>query len=255
MNPSRWINWLLKWFKQHVIDFAESATIGGGGSGGSVGGGVGSGSGGGGNEGVKAEEPSPDFVFRRRRPIRITRARSTVEGALKSWVSNMHPSSNPIHRAPSRLYQLGGMSAMAGMSGIAVDCTKVQPTATATIHPLRKTFSCLDLNVNMPADPEQDPCCGPEFIVKSSLPPHTVILNSNPKKVNPAKDSFRILSALLFLKFFYNSSGILSVLLDLSGFFPSISFPKILWDSFFCPEWWLGAGKISENLPLFNFQC
>jgi len=136
-----------------------------------------------GGSGCKVEELSPDFVFRRRRPIRITRARSTVEGALKSWSASKMQ--QPILRAPSRLYQLGSNvdgATVAAAAAAAAAAGKVQPTATATIHPLRKTLSCLDLNVNMPADPEQDPCCGPEFIVKSSLPPHTVILNSNPKK-------------------------------------------------------------------------
>lgn len=120
-------------------------------------------------------------VFRRRRPIRLARARSSVgdggaTGALKNlaWAANA-----AIQRAPSRLYRLHDQpSSTPSLSSSA---------AAAAFHP-RKSQSFRDLKVSI--EREDEPaicpvtCCGPEFIVKSSLPPYVVILPHQPKKVD-----------------------------------------------------------------------
>jgi len=117
-------------------------------------------------------------VFRRRRPIRLARARSSVgdggaTGALKNlaWAANA-----AIQRAPSRLYRLHDQPS-----------STPSLAAAAAFHP-RKSQSFRDLKVSI--EREDEPavcpvsCCGPEFIVKSSLPPYVVILPHQPKKVN-----------------------------------------------------------------------
>ncbi|XP_046642989.1 tyrosine-protein phosphatase non-receptor type 13-like isoform X1 [Daphnia pulicaria] len=116
-------------------------------------------------------------VFRRRRPIRLARARSSVgdggpTGALKNlaWAANA-----AIQRAPSRLYRLHDQPSS----------TPSLSSSAAAFHP-RKSQSFRDLKVSI--EREDEPaicpvtCCGPEFIVKSSLPPYVVILPHQPKK-------------------------------------------------------------------------
>ncbi|XP_057375054.1 tyrosine-protein phosphatase non-receptor type 13-like [Daphnia carinata] len=114
-------------------------------------------------------------IFRRRRPIRLARSRSSAgdggtTGALKNlaWAANA-----AIQRAPSRLYRLHD-----------------QPSATpslptATFQP-RKSQSFRDLKMSPEREDEPSTypvtCCGPEFIVKSSLPPYVLILPHQPKK-------------------------------------------------------------------------
>lgn len=122
------------------------------------------------------QEPQNYGIFRRRRPIRLTRSRSSAgdggtTGALKNlaWAANA-----AIQRAPSRLYRLHDQPS-------ATPCLP-----TATFHP-RKSQSFRDLK--MSPEREDEPsiypvtCCGPEFIVKSSLPPYVLILPHQPKKV------------------------------------------------------------------------
>lgn len=112
-------------------------------------------------------------VFRRRRPIRLARARSSVgdiggpSGALKNlaWAANA-----AIQRAPSRLYRLHEQASTPSL---------------LKFHP-RRSQSFRELNVTVERQEDSSAtrtCCGPEFIVKSSLPPHTIILPHQPKKV------------------------------------------------------------------------
>jgi hypothetical protein len=130
--------------------------------------------------------------FRRRRPIRIARTRSSIEGVMRHWPSSASSLANPVHRAPSRLYKLNDPADAA-----------ITPAGTAVGRQRRKSFSALrDLQLTPePEDDDEDksmatpsdrrkpreaipPCYGPEFIVKSCLVPHLVTLCHQPKKVH-----------------------------------------------------------------------
>ena len=115
----------------------------------------------------------------------MARARSSVgdggaTGALKNlaWAANA-----AIQRAPSRLYRLHDQP------------SSTPSLSTATFHP-RKSQSFRDLKVSIERDDEPVlcpvTCCGPEFIVKSSLPPYVVILPHQPKKVFYSNKLLRI---------------------------------------------------------------
>lgn len=136
-------------------------------------------------------------VFRRRRPIRIARARSTVEpgsggggsgggglGALKNWSST---TGHPVHRAPSRLYKLNDQQLQKQQVQQLQHPSSDPSMSTSTGRLRRKSFSALFDVAPRPSrqvvDREPDSCCGPEFIVKNSLPPHLITLGHQPKKV------------------------------------------------------------------------
>lgn len=124
-------------------------------------------------------------VFRRRRPIRLARARSSVaDGGASGAFKNLAWAANAaiIQRAPSRLYRLHDHQQPPSPSS----CVTPPPS----FHP-RKSQSFRDLMVVDREDVVVGTCSGPEFIVKSSLAPHTITLAHQPKKVR------------LFLRFFY----------------------------------------------------
>ena len=131
--------------------------------------------------GLASPQEHPNFgVFRRRRPIRIARTRSSVgdggpSGALKNlaWVANA-----AIQRAPSRLYRLHDETTASSPSMLK---SQFHPRKSQSFRDLRKVVVERD---DEPASrPANNNCCGPEFIVKSSLAPHTVTIPHQPKKV------------------------------------------------------------------------
>lgn len=133
-------------------------------------------------------------VFRRRRPIRLARARSSVgdggaTGALKNlaWAANA-----AIQRAPSRLYRLHDQ-------GSQQQTTPTSSAANPSFHPRKsQSFRDLKVAVERESNTTTTSCSGPEFIVKSSLPPHTLTLAHQPKKVCPSLTIHYYISSLLF---------------------------------------------------------
>jgi len=123
-------------------------------------------------------------VFRRRRPIRLARTRSSVAdvGGLKNWAIAANAA---IHRAPSRLYRLNEQQQSSPQSLLS--------NSAVLTHLARKTQSFRDLKTSVDREEEirTSPsaaqttinCCGPEFIVKSNLAPHVIVFSHPPKKV------------------------------------------------------------------------
>ena len=113
-------------------------------------------------------------VFRRRRPIRLARARSSVADVGGSWTPNA-----AIQRAPSRLYRLHDQSMDSPSS--------FQPRKSQSFRDLNRELSVTEKRTSpsVGKEPESAPSCsGPEFIVKSSLVPYTLTLPHQPKKVH-----------------------------------------------------------------------
>ena len=122
-------------------------------------------------------------VFRRRRPIRLARTRSSVAdvGGLKNWAIAANAA---IHRAPSRLYRLNEQQSSP---------QSVLSNSAVLTHLARKTQSFRDLKTSVDREEEVRTFpssaqttinfCGPEFIVKSNLPPHIIVFSHPSKKV------------------------------------------------------------------------
>lgn len=128
------------------------------------------------------EESQQNYgVFRRRRPIRLARARSSVADVGGLVTGFQWPATNSaIQRAPSRLYRLHDHQLSPSPSS-APSPPSFQP---------RKSQSFRDLNREVAAErtiiasaKEAATCSGPEFIVKSSLAACTLTLPHQPKKV------------------------------------------------------------------------
>ena len=136
----------------------------------------------------------------------MARTRSSVAdvgGGLRNWATNA--ANAAIQRAPSRLYKLNEHQHTSNSSS---PLQSILSNSAAVLTQLaRKSQSFRDLKTSVDRGEEEEEeeedvnerrketpllaqhaavttnCCGPEFIVKSNLAPHVVVLSHQPKKV------------------------------------------------------------------------
>lgn len=132
-------------------------------------------------------------VFRRRRPIRLARTRSSVAdvgtGGLRSWAT---AASAAIQRGPSRLYRLNeqpSTQSLMLLPGVTAHPRRSRSFRDLKMSPERSdsSFTTESVDPVSPAVSASLSCCGPEFIVKNNLLPHIITLSHPPKKVGNNK--------------------------------------------------------------------